>query len=52
MARTKFDIDQIDWSEVSSGTIISGGNPPGGGTTDVTEEFTAADFEIKTVTTS
>ena len=26
MARTKFDIDQIDWSEVSSGTIISGGN--------------------------
>ena len=32
--------------------IISGGNPPGGGTTDVTEEFTAADFQIKTVTTS
>ncbi len=32
--------------------IISGGNPAPGGTTNVTEEFTAADFEIKTVTTS
>ena len=32
--------------------IISGGNPAPGGTTNVTEEFTAADFQIKTVTTS